>query len=41
MATSDASVFAWAIGKAAVILASSLSTVVCLAWIGVKKGLLK
>jgi hypothetical protein len=41
MATSDASAFAWAIGKAALILISGLSTVVYLAWIGVKKGLLK
>jgi len=41
MATSDANVFAWAIGKAVVILLSSVGTVVYLAWVGVKKGPLK
>jgi hypothetical protein len=41
MATSDAVVFAWAIGKASLIVLSSFGTVVYLAWIGVKKGLLK
>jgi hypothetical protein len=41
MAASDANIFAWAIGKATLILLSSFGTVVYLAWIGVKKGLLK
>jgi hypothetical protein len=41
MATSDASIFAWAIGKAVVILVSSFCTVVYCAWLGVKRGLLK
>jgi len=41
MATPDATVFAWAIGKTMLILLSSFGTVVYLAWIGVKKGLLK
>ena len=41
MAASDAAVFTWAIGKAALILLSSFGTVIYLAWIGVKKGLLK
>jgi hypothetical protein len=38
---SDETVFAWAIAKAAVILISSVGMVVYLAWVGVKKGLLK
>jgi len=41
MSTSDATVFAWAIGKATVIFACFFGTVVYLAWIGVKKGLWK
>jgi hypothetical protein len=41
MSTPDETVFAWAIGKATLILLSSFGTVVYLAWIGVKKGLLK
>jgi len=41
MATSDANIFVWAIGKAALIVLSSFGTVVYLAWVGVKKGLLK
>jgi hypothetical protein len=41
MAASDATVFGWAIGKAALILLSSFGTVVYLAWMGVKRGLLK
>jgi uncharacterized membrane protein len=41
MATSDASVFAWVIGKAALILISSLATLIYLARIGVRRGLLK
>jgi hypothetical protein len=41
MATPDSTVFAWAIGKATLILLSSVGTVVYLAWMGVKKGLLK
>jgi len=41
MAVSDATIFAWALGKAALIAISSLGAVVGLAWIGVKRGLLK
>lgn len=37
MTTSDATVFAWTIGKVALIVISSLSTVVYLAWTGAKK----
>jgi hypothetical protein len=41
MAASDATVFVWAIGKATLILLSSFGTVAYLAWMGVKRGLLK
>jgi hypothetical protein len=41
MSTTDADVFAWAIGKALLILVSSFGTVVSLAWIAVRKGLMK
>ena len=41
MAVSDATIFAWALGKAVLIVISSLGAVVGLAWIGLKRGLLK
>jgi hypothetical protein len=41
MAASDASVFAWAIGKAVLILVSAFGTVVSLAWVGMKRALMK
>jgi len=40
MITPDAA-FSWAIGKAAMILVSAFGTLIYLAWIGVKRGLLK
>jgi hypothetical protein len=41
MAASDAKCICLGIGKAVVILLSSVGTVVYLAWIGVKKGPMK
>jgi hypothetical protein len=41
MATSDVSVFAWAMGKAALIVISCFGAVVCLAWVGAKRSLTK
>jgi hypothetical protein len=41
MSTTDATVFAWAIGKATLILLCFFGIVVYLAWIGVRKGLWK
>jgi hypothetical protein len=41
MSLPDANAFAWAIGKAGLILVFSFGSVVYLAWMGVKKGLLK
>jgi hypothetical protein len=37
MSVSDASAFAWAIGKALLILVSAFGTVISLAWIGMRE----